>query len=275
MDVETGLLNFRNRLYSPEQGRFVSRDPLGYVDGMGLHEAFGGNPGNRWDPWGLTSITVHTSPTLTEHFTSEGTRLIYSKWELTPSGFPNMLVKTDIDLSSARTTITYISPSGTFSQSTENVATQDIQRIASLLKEGLAVYQGALPKAKELAQWYQAELKAGRTHTESDDTTFAQKSGKAVGYTMPLPGAGTYVYVLQHPWLQGVYWDHENVHVKQWESLYGEYGSFLPAMQEWIATEYQREIEAYEETIKDLEERIKLLKSMLCLPMFNGYQKKE
>jgi hypothetical protein len=23
------------------------------VDGMGLHEAMGGNPGNRWDPWGL------------------------------------------------------------------------------------------------------------------------------------------------------------------------------------------------------------------------------
>jgi hypothetical protein len=53
MDVETGLLNFRNRLYSPEQGRFVSRDPLGYVDALGLHEFVGGNPGNYVDPWGL------------------------------------------------------------------------------------------------------------------------------------------------------------------------------------------------------------------------------
>jgi len=33
----------------------VSRDPLGYVDGLGLHEAFGGNPVNYFDPEG-TSI---------------------------------------------------------------------------------------------------------------------------------------------------------------------------------------------------------------------------
>jgi hypothetical protein len=58
MDVETGFLNFRMRMYSPEQGRFASRDPLGYVDGLGLHEAFGGNPGNRWDPWGLQTLII-------------------------------------------------------------------------------------------------------------------------------------------------------------------------------------------------------------------------
>jgi hypothetical protein len=40
-------------MYSPEQGRFVSRDALGYVDGLGLHEAFGGNPYNSDDPLGM------------------------------------------------------------------------------------------------------------------------------------------------------------------------------------------------------------------------------
>ena len=53
MDSETGLVYFRNRYYHPQQGRFTSRDPLGYVDGLGLHEAFGGRPGEVGDPMGL------------------------------------------------------------------------------------------------------------------------------------------------------------------------------------------------------------------------------
>jgi len=39
-DKETGLFNFRNRMYSTELGRFVSRDPIGYVDGFGLYGAY-------------------------------------------------------------------------------------------------------------------------------------------------------------------------------------------------------------------------------------------
>ena len=53
MDSETGLVYFRNRMYSPAQGRFLQRDPLGYVDGLGLHEAMGGRPGEVRDPMGL------------------------------------------------------------------------------------------------------------------------------------------------------------------------------------------------------------------------------
>ena len=56
MDSETGLVYFRNRVYSPAQGRFLQRDPLGYVDGLGLHEFVGGNPGNYGDPEGLELI---------------------------------------------------------------------------------------------------------------------------------------------------------------------------------------------------------------------------
>jgi RHS repeat-associated protein len=37
LDEETGLYYFRNRMYSGKDGRFVSRDPMGYVDGMSLY----------------------------------------------------------------------------------------------------------------------------------------------------------------------------------------------------------------------------------------------
>ena len=37
---DTGLMYFRARYYSGELGRFVSRDPLGYVDGMNLYQAY-------------------------------------------------------------------------------------------------------------------------------------------------------------------------------------------------------------------------------------------
>jgi len=37
---ESGLLFARNRYFSPELGRFISRDPAGYVDGMGLYAGY-------------------------------------------------------------------------------------------------------------------------------------------------------------------------------------------------------------------------------------------
>ena len=39
-DSETGLYYFRARYYDTEQGRFISRDPAGYVDGMGLYNGY-------------------------------------------------------------------------------------------------------------------------------------------------------------------------------------------------------------------------------------------
>jgi RHS repeat-associated protein len=52
VDGETGIYHFRARYYHPEQGRFLQRDPLGYKEGMGLREAFRGNPWRYKDPFG-------------------------------------------------------------------------------------------------------------------------------------------------------------------------------------------------------------------------------
>ena len=39
-DSLTGLYYFRARYYDEDQGRFISRDPSGYVDGMGLYNGY-------------------------------------------------------------------------------------------------------------------------------------------------------------------------------------------------------------------------------------------
>ncbi|MEW6428278.1 MAG: RHS repeat-associated core domain-containing protein [Thermodesulfobacteriota bacterium] len=52
---EAGLYYFRARFYSPVLGRFISRDPSGYNDGMNLYEYAHSNPVNFTDPLGLAA----------------------------------------------------------------------------------------------------------------------------------------------------------------------------------------------------------------------------
>ena len=52
-DRETGLIYARNRYYDPKLGRFISADPLGYVDGPSMYAFGGNNPVDRSDPMGL------------------------------------------------------------------------------------------------------------------------------------------------------------------------------------------------------------------------------
>jgi RHS repeat-associated protein len=53
LDPESGLYITLHRHYHPTLGRWMQRDPKGYVDGMGLYQYVGGNPCLRYDPLGM------------------------------------------------------------------------------------------------------------------------------------------------------------------------------------------------------------------------------
>jgi RHS repeat-associated protein len=62
LDPETGLYQVRNRAYHPALGRWVQRDPLGYVDGLNLYDYVSSNPINAVDPLGLEEECGGTFP---------------------------------------------------------------------------------------------------------------------------------------------------------------------------------------------------------------------
>jgi RHS repeat-associated protein len=52
-EPEVGLYYYRHRYYMPRIGRFLQTDPMQYQDSMNLYQAFGMNPINFTDPFGL------------------------------------------------------------------------------------------------------------------------------------------------------------------------------------------------------------------------------
>jgi len=52
-DGDTELDHVRRRFYHPTLGRWLTRDPLGYIDGMSLYEYVGSLPLSAVDPYGL------------------------------------------------------------------------------------------------------------------------------------------------------------------------------------------------------------------------------
>ena len=52
-DQETGQYYYRARMYSPSQGRFLSNDPLGMVDGPNMYAYVQNDPVNHRDPTGM------------------------------------------------------------------------------------------------------------------------------------------------------------------------------------------------------------------------------
>ncbi|MGY6276992.1 RHS repeat-associated core domain-containing protein [Methylomonas sp. MgM2] len=57
-DEESGLYFYRARYYDCESGRFLQRDPLGYVDGMNLYGYVANKPSTLLDPFGYWTWTA-------------------------------------------------------------------------------------------------------------------------------------------------------------------------------------------------------------------------
>jgi len=56
MDEDNGLLFMRARYYDPEVGRFISKDPIGFLGGLNLYAFVANNPIKFIDPMGLICI---------------------------------------------------------------------------------------------------------------------------------------------------------------------------------------------------------------------------
>ena len=55
-DKETGLYYYRARYYDPMEGRFISKDPIGFKGGINLYNYVDSNPINNTDPTGEASL---------------------------------------------------------------------------------------------------------------------------------------------------------------------------------------------------------------------------
>jgi len=65
-DPETGLYFYRARYYDPTQGRFLTKDPIGFAGGdVNLYAYVGNNPVNWVDPSGLLCVYSQSTRNLT------------------------------------------------------------------------------------------------------------------------------------------------------------------------------------------------------------------
>lgn len=62
-DADTKLVDFRNRWYDPEIGRFISEDPIGLAGGINVFTFAGNNPIAGQDPFGLAGQETSSSYT--------------------------------------------------------------------------------------------------------------------------------------------------------------------------------------------------------------------
>ena len=61
-DVETGLRYYRARYYDPATGRFLSEDPIQFLNGPNFYAYVGNDPIDRTDPWDLRTEVILWNP---------------------------------------------------------------------------------------------------------------------------------------------------------------------------------------------------------------------
>ncbi|EAV2691422.1 TPA: RHS repeat-associated core domain-containing protein, partial [Salmonella enterica subsp. houtenae serovar O:57:z4,z32:-] len=66
-DEESGLYYNRYRYYNPEQGRYITQDPIGLAGGLNTY-AYVKNPLSYIDPLGLTGCSIKPGKNFKDHF---------------------------------------------------------------------------------------------------------------------------------------------------------------------------------------------------------------
>ena len=61
-DIESGLVYYGHRFYSPSLGRFINKDPIEEQGGLNLYAFCGNNGVNRWDYLGNIFISPESTP---------------------------------------------------------------------------------------------------------------------------------------------------------------------------------------------------------------------
>ena len=92
LDEETGLWHFRARYFDNELGRFISRDPLGYVDGMSLYAGYFAQ-GFNLDPLGTKETDFISKKGqfdggTTTFYGMKNTGIINLAWDNIPASMP-------------------------------------------------------------------------------------------------------------------------------------------------------------------------------------------
>jgi len=67
-DIETDLYYYRARYYSPELGRFLQPDPIGYAAGLNLYTYCDNDPVSLVDPYGLVCGSKYTDWIVPDHY---------------------------------------------------------------------------------------------------------------------------------------------------------------------------------------------------------------
>ncbi len=77
------------RFYSPEMGRWTTRDPLGEAGGVNLYAFVGNNPVNWVDPWGLYTEVVQwgRSPGRSGRWGHISGNITGQNWSFGPGGW--------------------------------------------------------------------------------------------------------------------------------------------------------------------------------------------
>uniref|UniRef100_UPI000527B373 RHS repeat-associated core domain-containing protein n=1 Tax=Thiolinea disciformis TaxID=125614 RepID=UPI000527B373 len=70
-DAESGLHYNGQRYYDPKLGRYISSDPIGLRGGMNTYAYVGNDPVNRFDIWGLVTVSYPAPPVTPRNYNEQ------------------------------------------------------------------------------------------------------------------------------------------------------------------------------------------------------------